>query len=192
MPNGCWRKSPHWHSPCSRPTAHRVRRDEPVRCASAIVPRTTCRARGDRPREVRTAVEAVEVVDREVCHVFGLGEAHVDGHTAATVVLEPQSAPADHRGARRAEVDLERGIVLAPGVSARRSVNRDAAAFVVVGPQGGVAAAERAIARGDRAGIASQCPAGLPAVARSGKDAAVPARAVHVLAAQCLGLPPAA
>lgn len=106
------------------------------------------------------------MVDREMDDLLQRGQPDVDGDASAAPWVEREAAPGNDAGAGRAEEDFERRVLLvSPRVCAEIAADRDALAFVVIGSERAVAVAERAVAGGDRAGIALQCPLSVAAMA---------------------------
>lgn len=95
---------------------------------------------------------------------------HIDGDPSATGGTGAQTTPGQHTGACRTEQNLERrGILSGARISTCRSRKTDAFVNIIVSPQRAIAAAQRAIAGCDRAGIALQRPVGRATMAGSGQ-----------------------
>lgn len=100
------------------------------------------------------------MIDGQILNEVWRCKPQVYSHAAAAIRLKPQTAPAQYTGAGWAEQYLERGFVPAgAGVGGGLASDRDTFSFLIIGPQSAVAPAERAVARGDRAGITFERPA---------------------------------
>ena len=99
------------------------------------------------------------MVDQEIRDLLGRGEADIDPHALAPVFVGSHRAPGYHAGAGGAEVKLEEWVrQFLASIDRRGAGETDALSFPVIGPEGAVAAADRAVARRDRARIAVELP----------------------------------
>lgn len=108
------------------------------------------------------------MVDGEIGYGFRRRQPHIDRDTGPARGARAQTAPGQHAGTGRAEQDFERRRILACArIAVNRSRDADALIDEVIGPQRAIAAAERAVAGGDRTRIAFQGPVGCAAMAGS-------------------------
>lgn len=102
------------------------------------------------------------MVDRDLCHGIGFGEAKIDGNTATPLLIRSLTAPEGDAAANWTEVEL---YCPASDVALRRARYVDAFTFIIVGPQHAIATANCAVACGRTSGLPSELPAHRAAMA---------------------------
>lgn len=86
-------------------------------------------------RQIVECFQPVEMIDRQMRHLFRRREAEIDRYAAAAVRVEAQAAPAQHAAAGRTKTDFESGRGHADArVGAGLAENANSLAFVIIGP----------------------------------------------------------
>jgi len=141
-------------SRCSRGGVETTRSEPVIPDAAAVA------------RQVIESVQPVKMVDGHMGNGLRFGQAQVDGDTALAFRGEGLGSPEGDAAAVGAEMEFDG---LAPDVGLAGARDVDALAFVVIGPEYAVAAADGAVAGGGGFGEVAELPAEGAAVAGAGE-----------------------
>src|SRR5512134_2507151 len=115
-------------------------------------------------RQIFEGIETIEMVDGNMRHGSGFGQAQVHGDAAATFLVRFLPSPKRDAATPRAEVEFDR---LASNVGLGRSGDIDSLAFVVIGPQRSIAVTDAAVTGRGGLGHSAEPPADCAAMTGS-------------------------